>query len=644
MQRLKKTTLGLAVAAVSYGLAMTSVQAEDKTIDQGTHVSIDALGGHNHILGIGAALGSHDDENHAITITEGQGVLTNNGVINDKSAINHGSDEAWELVNTGLITGAIVSTGTDEALTFKNSGSYHGLITGGKAELTNTGTMVLVGGSHIGSGSLDTSDGELHISMKLNEAGNAFEHGVTTGNVGGSLAANENTVIKVSVDPSILRQINDESVQLALATLGNISDNSPRVIHLGDGAQFTGSEDYQLVSGNVLINIVDHSRADGLRVELELNDIEEVIEKIGMGEYAQKIAKKFQTGFNSNDIKLLEQAYGELVLNLATEDDLKAYALKVFPSNSSASADAGVDMTNAVSGNISSRTSSIRTGVAAGGLTEVDGYWIQGIYAESKQHADSSGLSQGYTGRLKGATLGVDREYGDITAGIAFSFNEGTTHFVNNPQEEQVRSYMGSLYGVWQQEDYYVDGSLSYGLTHHTNALHKGSVSAQTAEFDSIQIGAKLTTGYYFRHNSMTFEPRLASRFSHVNINGYQYYYDSDGAGSTSFGSASVNKFELGAGGFVTALWNLGNDVDMTPYLGVMYYRDQNGEKLERDITFASDSYTLQGTSPERDSKEVSVGFDIQSGNHMTFSAGLVKVLKDDFYSNNYTLKLRYDF
>ncbi|WP_299733157.1 autotransporter outer membrane beta-barrel domain-containing protein [uncultured Endozoicomonas sp.] len=701
MNHLRKKALGLAIAGVIYGVA-PSVYA-DETVSEGganeTYVasgltgeddlifdqSANYTGGEGTALTIGGAVpgdvvinGSiiSDADNTetealepAIGLVIGDGIesVINNGQISGATALQYNSASGdLSVTNNGLINGVVSVNGVG-SLNFSNSGVAYVKFQNSLVQstsVTNTGTMVLRSGSRLNGGSFNTAGGTTEFSFE------DAELGLSTS--GGNFVVDASTVIKVSASPTILRTdagiaglealtaiegVNIEGLSVTNVPLMSLivfdSDGLPT---LASGTlQFKDGEDesafdpatdsISVEAGNILLKITNpRVTSTGIVVDIETNSVDDIVAGLGFPDVVQQIAEKFQRGITSGDISDIEELYGSLVLNIGSEAALADYLNKIRPDDSGADAEAGVDMANAVSGNISSRGAAVRTGVNTGDMFSADGFWVQGIFGKSEQKSDGADL--GYDGKLRGFTIGADRDIDGVTVGLAFSYGNSDTDFNNNrDQNDSVQSYMGSLYSIWQQEDMYVDGSLSLGTSNHESKIWAGS-AAETAEYDSWQLGAKGTVGFYMPVGNAMLEPMVSTRMTYVDLDSFKYKDDNDGSyNGNSSGAADFKQMDLGVGAaFSTVLSREESGVYITPRLSVMYFRDVLKDTLNKDISFAGDDYKLKGSSKERDSLEVGLSVDISAGDHVSLSAAYDRVHKDDFSSDNYSFKFRYDF
>ena len=703
MNHLRKKALGLAIAGVIYG-GVPVVYAADVNISSGgTAVTLDdenfnadddlvVEGSANFTTDSGTALtiDTSTDELENVTINSsitagdsgtalaigklGTG-LTNNGKIEGGMALEYTGTGAISVTNNGSIIGEIELDDSSANLNFvngKNGTAYVKFNHSGtqSTAVTNTGTVVVRSGSNLGGGNFNTAGGTLEVSFE------SAETGITTL---GQVIVDDSTVIKISASPAILKT--EEGVagitglqaalraagsgqatvagikvtDVPLFTLVDASRNPQDHLYFLENGQAVANADEisneeaaalagRVVAGNILMKIENvRVTSTGIVADISTNSVDDIVAAIGFSDVVQQIAESFQKGIASGDLKALEDLYGELVLNVGTEEALANYLNKIRPDDSGVNAEAGVEMADAVSGNISSRGTAVRTGVNTGDMFSVDGFWVQGIYGESEQKSD--GVDLGYDGKLRGFTMGADRENGNMTTGFAFSYANADTDFNGRDQLESVKSYMGSLYTIWQRGNHYVDASLSYGVSNHESKRYAGDAAA-TAKYDSWQLGGNATLGFYKPLGNVMMEPMLSTRMTYVGIDDYQYVNDNSGAAiDNSSGSASFKKLDFGVGiAFSTVLAKADEGVFITPRVSAVYYHDVLNDTIEKDISFDGDNYRIKSANKQRDSLEVGLSLDISAGDHVTVSAGYDRVHKDDFSSDNYSFKFRYDF
>ncbi|WP_122682239.1 autotransporter outer membrane beta-barrel domain-containing protein, partial [Pseudomonas viridiflava] len=79
-----------------------------------------------------------------------------------------------------------------------------------------------------------------------------------------------------------------------------------------------------------------------------------------------------------------------------------------------------------------------------------------------------------------------------------------------------------TLYSGFELGNYFVDSSLTYGLNDNQGKRSIAGTRAKS-DYDSDLLGLSLVGGYTYHVTPQTLsEPRLAARYSQVNIDGYR--------------------------------------------------------------------------------------------------------------------------
>ena len=299
----------------------------------------------------------------------------------------------------------------------------------------------------------------------------------------------------------------------------------------------------------------------------------------------------------------------------------------------------GATVAQSVMGNIASRSSAVRTGANYGDMQASNGFWVQGLYGKSDQKAREGALA--YKGDLSGMTFGLDREFGDNTTGMAFSYGKSDVDF-SRDQKDEVKSYVASVYNIWESGNMYVDTSLSFGSSKHESKRFTGAAAA-TAKYGSTQLGGQAMVGYYMNMGEVMIEPMAGARLTMVNVDSNRYYLDSDGSEVQSADDVSYRQMELGFGAAVSKAFEVGNGT-LTPRFGAMYYHDFVGDQLDTQVNFAGDNYAIKGASAIKNSWELNLGVSYAMGENLDLSAGYTRVMKNDFSSDNFNAKLKYMF
>ena len=599
-------------------------------------------------------------------LTVSGAALTNMGNIK-AGTVNVGADST----NSGTLTAATLALGTNK---YTNSGTTNiSTAITGTGVVTNTGTLKFTAASIIAGGDSLVSKGTLYIGkdVALTSTGVVTNGGVLVAEEGSSIVTGalmskgaklnlviQNTDFDISEDPE------SDDIKTLFTTTGSTFDSGSTIVigasddvlkkvgekvedhtllsagvltyedaTLTTDAQINDALKKLVSSGSILLkvdSVVADVSVDTIQANLEVLSAGDLVKGYGLGESTQKLAGKLQTGVSVQTA--LDNAYGSFASNTTSEAKLKSYLDNVRPDDTNSAAMAGADMAHGVMGNITSRGSAVRTGVNSGDMQANGGFWVQGLYGKSDQEARGGALA--YKGDLRGMTFGVDREFGGNTTGIAFSYGKSDVDF-DRDQKDTVKSYMASVYNIWEQGNLYVDSSLSIGSSKHESKRLNGS---DTAKYGSTQVGAQAMVGYYFNQGDVMIEPMAGARLTSVNVDAINY---------TSMGNTeatSYRKMEVGFGAALSKAFAVGTNSTITPRAAVMYYHDFVGDELDAQVNFAGETYAIKGASAVKGSWEMDLGVNVMSGENFTVSAGYTHVRKTDFSSNNLNAKLKYMF
>ena len=575
------------------------------------------------------------------------GKLTNTGNISvaDKLTANSGFDNgdsdhtsASTKVN-GLLTvtgGALNNWGTLEsggliftaAQDFVNKGTAKvGKMTSGK-DVTNTGSLAI----NEGSGAVNYNGSNGTLDLQLTSTLDSTPASLLATST--SATFNKNSKLVISASAASLAKTGSQTVTLVDGTSLLYADDAG-----GNGAAW-GSQKLNITSSSILLDIDTTTVAytgNDIIGTLEVKEAGAVAKSLGASASTQKLAGKLQAGVTAKVQTALDNAYGSFASNTTSEAQLKTYLENTRPDDSNVGAQSGANMTQAVRNNLYHRSVSKRTGINSGDMQANGGFWVQGLYGKSDQK--SRGGSAAYKGDLRGMTLGLDRELGGSTTGVAFSYGKADASFARD-QEDTVKSYMVSVYNIWERGNLYVDSSLSMGQSKHESQRLNGSA---TAKYGSNQLGAQALVGYYINQGDVMIEPMAGARLTVVNVDSSSHNL-ADGTSVYAADAVSYRQMEVGFGAAVSKAFAMGNNRTITPRAAVMYYHDFVGDELDTQVNFAGETYAIKGASAVKGSWEMNLGVDIMAGENFTVSAGYTHVRKTDFSSNNLNAKLKYMF
>lgn len=121
------------------------------------------------------------------------------------------------------------------------------------------------------------------------------------------------------------------------------------------------------------------------------------------------------------------------------------------------------------------------------------------------------------------ATMGIDGEFmPDFRAGIAvfYTTSDIDENGAGANSSQTIDSYGALLYGTYKPEDYYVTGTLGFGLNKY-DSTRLALGGANVAEYDGAQFMARVEGGKIFDFGQWEVTPQAGLRLNHVTIDGY---------------------------------------------------------------------------------------------------------------------------
>lgn len=321
----------------------------------------------------------------------------------------------------------------------------------------------------------------------------------------------------------------------------------------------------------------------------------------------------------------------------ADEGQLAALSEQLTPQVDGAVQAAANAVQSMVSGAVGSRTSSLR-GASSGSPFSETGFWVQGHDSDLRQ-GRRSGIA-GYDADSRGLSLGLDGKLDEQwTLGVAYS-NLDTKVSGRTGNKSEIDSQVLTLYSGFEQGPVFVDTSLSYGFNDNTS---KRSIAGTRAkgDFDSQSLALNLEAGYGLHAGSVTLEPRVATRYSRLDIDSYR---EKGSSAALAVSSQRYETIELGAGARLASQFSVGQGT-LEPELKLMAYHDFAADRASSTSSFVlgGSSFVTHGASPARDSYEASLGVNYRLG-ALSLGAGYEHVGRSGFDADTLRAKVRYDF
>lgn len=320
------------------------------------------------------------------------------------------------------------------------------------------------------------------------------------------------------------------------------------------------------------------------------------------------------------------------------EADLTRIAEQLAPESNGGATRAATTSQNLVSNATGNRTSGLRGASSGEGFAQT-GVWVQSLYSDATQ--DLRDGVAGYNAYSRGIAVGADGKLGDdLTLGLAYSFINTDVNGKSG-NKTKVDSHAFTLYGGYELGSYFVDGSLTYGLNDNDSKRQIAGTRAK-ASYDSDLLGLNLVGGYTWKINPQVLvEPRLAARYSLVNIDGYR---EKGSSAALKVEDQRYEAIELGAGVRVAGSFNLGAGT-LEPQVKLMAYHDFAADETSSTSTFllGNTPFVTSGAKAVRNSYEAGIGTDYKLG-AVTLGVNYDYIGKSGFDADVFSAKVRYDF
>ncbi|RUQ46678.1 autotransporter outer membrane beta-barrel domain-containing protein, partial [Corynebacterium pseudodiphtheriticum] len=333
------------------------------------------------------------------------------------------------------------------------------------------------------------------------------------------------------------------------------------------------------------------------------------------------------SGLNQND------AVFQALANAGTAQQLAQVSEQLKPDVNRGALDVALSGQTVVNSAIFNRLTGQRDSHQTGGV------WVQGLSSNMDQ--DGRGGNNGYSANSSGMAVGVDGRVNETTTlGVAYSYLNSNIHS-DLGNKTDVEGHALSLYGNWALQNWFVDGSLSYGHNDNDSKRHIAGTTAK-GSYDSNVLSASVISGYSFKPSqAVVIEPRVAARYSNVRMDGYTE------KGSSAALSTSSQRYEVGElGAGVRLAGNLPMGAgNLQPEATLMAYHDLMGDRVAQTSSFVTggSAFTVTGASVARDSDEASVGVNYQVSD-FTLGASYTRQARSGFDANGVMLKARYAF
>ena len=480
---------------------------------------------------------------------------------------------------------------------------------------------------HLDLGLAHTSlDGNLYVagnsSLGLNLS-SATDANKAVLSVSGIAQFGEGSQIKLAAKGSDFRA---DGTTYTLVQANDLQDNGLKVT---SSSSLLNVDSYVVENNQIVTKVTSKNSAE----------VGDVIANIGGSQNAQQAGAAFsQVATQLAQLNPQDPLFQHYVSASNNPEALKKLAEQLAPEVNGGATQAATTSQSLISNVTGNRTGGGR-GLSSGDTLKETGVWVQSLYSDATQ--DMRDGVAGFNAYSRGIAVGADGKVNDqVTLGVAYSYLNTDVNGKAGSKTE-VDSHAFTLYGGFEQGNYFVDAGLTYGMNDNDSQRTVGNTKAK-AGYDSTLFGVNLVGGYTYNITpDMLIEPRVAARYSLVDIDGYR---EKGSSAALKVKDQRYEVAELGAGLRVAANYPLGQGT-LTPQAKVMAFHDFAADQASSTSTFTlgNTPFVTSGAKAVRNSYEAGIGADYRLG-AVTVGLNYDYVGKSGFDADTVSAKVRYDF
>ncbi|WP_263078688.1 autotransporter outer membrane beta-barrel domain-containing protein [Endozoicomonas sp. Mp262] len=272
------------------------------------------------------------------------------------------------------------------------------------------------------------------------------------------------------------------------------------------------------------------------------------------------------------------------------------------------------------------------------------GLWMQALLADSSQKNrtnDQGGKLLGYDATSEGITLGYDQENEGLTLGGAVTFANTRVDKKDSRDHSELANYQVSLYGSWENEQWFSDVILNVGRSFHerTRFIDGANLDPIKSDFISNLYGLQVLSGMKYIYNDYYLQPTLGFSYSRIETPSYE----EKSIGLTAK-KQTYQRIELGLGLIASRSFELSSGI-LTPQIQLMGWHDFKNQQVETDLQFVSGpTFTSKGADPEKNNWQAIAMLSYQKNNNIEFLVGYEHMESSGSASNNYFMGVKYRY
>ncbi|VFQ44487.1 autotransporter outer membrane beta-barrel domain-containing protein [Desulfoluna butyratoxydans] len=275
--------------------------------------------------------------------------------------------------------------------------------------------------------------------------------------------------------------------------------------------------------------------------------------------------------------------------------------------------------------------------VASGGL------WYNASFTDADQ--DERGGVVGFDADTTGFSLGLDRQQGDLTVGVALTQGKSEAVADDNSSEMDMDDYLVSFYGSYDAGRWFGEAVLSAGVG-NVDSVRRLDDTTFTADYDSTSYNAMAKAGMTLNAVGFQINPLLTMEYS---FKEYDSYIESGGkdSGALEVASQDYTVFNVGGGAIVQRSWVKPWGV-LTPEISAMVRYDLKSDGILTTAKFVggSTAFIARGADPAETSWDISTALTLASLEESAVSLrlGYDYAGRDDFAAHSVSGKVRFEF
>ena len=224
----------------------------------------------------------------------------------------------------------------------------------------------------------------------------------------------------------------------------------------------------------------------------------------------------------------------------------------------------------------------------------------------------------GYSFQSAGVTVGADYTFTEnLLMGIAFGYENNDVDLHRQAGDLETNSYSGSAYGIFNKDNYYIDGVVSIGSTEiDTDRNIKYTTATETVDSvargntDAMKYEAGISGGYQFAINKFLINPYVGFDYSKFAVQGYD---EKGGAGwAVHYSSQDIESIQSKVG--MRSAYIISTPVGViVPQLSAEWVHEYGYNQRTQKTDFVQDTSgaTLNIISDKPDRDFMTAGFNI---------------------------------